>query len=335
MRARARSTARAWARGIAGVLAGVLIFAVTALWVLDRWDGLQLRSQALTVAASFIGLVPPLLGVAFLLLIVALPGWWRLIGGALVLVLMASVVVTAAGRPDREAVQPNLVVLAQNTYYGWADPAALTRRATDAHADIVVLPEITTRTLAGLRGAGWDALYPYRAGTPVGDWNDAGLMVFARYPLTVTGSGPRPGVALRLEVARPGAALTFVAVHFANPVNDWAAWTDDFAWLRNTLARQAGAPVVVAGDFNAVPQHDEFRTLLATARLGDAAAEAGDLWSPTFPSPRSYPPPARWAIPVMQLDHVLVGAGVKAAQLSTFRIDGTDHRGLVARLRVG
>ena len=311
-----------------------LVLGASVLEVLDLAPALQLRSRALTVAASFIGVLPAVVAVACVLLLVGLRGWWRLVAVALALAVGVQLVVQAPRRAVPDAVRPNLVVLEQNTYYGWADPAALARRASSAGADIVVLPEVTTRTLSGLDATGWNSRYPYRAGSAVGDWNDAGLMVFARYPLRVTDAGPHAGVGLRLTVDLPEGPLTLVAVHFANPLDAWGAWTDDFTWLGRAV-RTSTPPLVVAGDFNAVPQHEQLRHLLRTAGLRDAAAQVGDVWAPTFPSPRSYPPPGRWAIPVMQLDHVLVGAGVTPSDLTTFRIDGTDHRGLVAGLRVG
>ncbi|HEX2858306.1 MAG TPA: hypothetical protein VHO26_12655, partial [Propionibacteriaceae bacterium] len=223
-----------WSRRAALVLGAVLVLSASGLEVLDLAPALQVRSRVLTVAASFIGVLPVVVGVACVLLIVALRGWWRLAPVALALVVAAQVVVQAPRRSVPDAVRSNLVVLEQNTYYGWADPVALARRASSAGADIVVLPEVTTRTLAGLDRTDWNSRYPYRAGSAVGDWNDAGLMVFSRYPL-LTDGGPHPGVGLRLTVDVPEGRLTLIAVHFANPVDAWRAWTRDFALLEGEV----------------------------------------------------------------------------------------------------
>ena len=316
-------------------MTAALVVAASALGVLDVWPRLQLRSRWLTVAASFIGLVPVLLGAACLLLLVALRGRWRLLAAALALALIVLVVVRTSRPAGAGSAPANLVVLALNTYYGWADPKALAAEAAATGADVVVLPEVTTRTLAGLGRTDWDTRFPHRVGTPAGDWNDSGLMVFSRFPLTLTAASPRRGIGLRVDVARPQGPLTLIGVHFANPQDDWPEWTADFSWLRDAVAGTSAAPVIVAGDFNAVPQHEQFRALLQRAGLSDAAEDLGEAWSPTFPSWRSYPPPASWEIPVLPLDHVLTGPGVSPAALSTFRVDGTDHRGLVARLHVG
>ena len=320
--------------GSVAALAAVVMVLVSALlgW-LDWRPRLQLRSHWLTVVSAFIGLIPFLLGVAVVLLLPSARLGRRVAATGVFAVLALRLALMEPHLADVRPPQPNLVVLEQNTYYGWADPAALARQASAAGADLVVLPEVTTRTLAGLDRTDWHSRYPYRAGAAAGDWNDAGLMVFSRYPL-LTDGGPHPGVGLRLTVDVPEGRLTLIAVHFANPVDAWRAWTGDFALLEGEV-HDSPAPLVVAGDFNAVPQHEQLRELLRTTGLRDAAAEVGDLWVPTFPSARSYPSPAQWAIPVMHLDHVLVGTGVTASRLATFRVDGTDHRGLIAALRVG
>ena len=331
---RRRSARSAWLRGAGGVAAAGVLVVACGLEVLDLAPTLQLRSRWLTVMASFIGVVPVLLAGACLLLLVTLRGWWRLMAVALAILLVAQVVVAGTQRPEHAPIRSNFVVVTLNTYYGWADPAALAQRTEAADADVVVLPEVTTRTLAGLDRTDWGTRYPHAAGSAAGDWDDSGLMVFSRYPLTVEETSPRPGMGLRLEVGRPQGVVTLIGVHFANPMVDWSEWTADFAWVGNAVRRSSAAPVVVAGDLNAVPRHQQFRALLTGNTLRDTAAEVGALRSPTFPSSRSYPPPGQWEIPILQLDHVLVGPGVGTASVTTFRVDGTDHRGLVVRLRV-
>ncbi|HET9128626.1 MAG TPA: hypothetical protein VFN73_11140, partial [Propionibacteriaceae bacterium] len=64
-----------WSRRAALVLGVGLVLGASVLEVLDLAPALQLRSRALTVAASFIGVLPAVVAVACVLLLVGLRGW--------------------------------------------------------------------------------------------------------------------------------------------------------------------------------------------------------------------------------------------------------------------
>ena len=137
--------------------------------------------------------------------------------------------------------------------------------------------------------------------------------LYSRYPLTVLRTSPVAGAALSVRVHRPGAPVVVVATHLSNPQVDWSEWLADFSWLADT-ARGITGPLVVAGDFNAVPEHLPFERLLVDADLSDATGVLGRRWSPTFPSPHSYPTSARLDVPLL-IDHVLVGGSVRVHSL--------------------
>jgi endonuclease/exonuclease/phosphatase family metal-dependent hydrolase len=71
---------------------------------------------------------------------------------------------------------------------------------------------------------------------------------------------------------------------------------------------------------------------LAAAGFSDAARQANSGWQPTWPSSSQ----AAGALPVglrlMTLDHVLVDADFSTISTSTYVVDRSDHRALVARL---
>jgi len=119
-------------------------------------------------------------------------------------------------------------------------------------------------------------------------------------------------------------------VHLAAP---WpmpiTQWRNDIARFPDTLAemgRTAGAgAVIVAGDFNATADMAPFRALLDQG-YGDAAMDAGAGLARTYPS-RGFRPS------VIGIDHILTRNATPAAA-RTVVVVGSDHRGLLATLRV-
>ena len=329
-----RSRLPGWARSLLVATGTLAVATAVGLWVPVLWPDLQVKARAFTLLAAVSSLIPGLLILAALLLGLGLSGLRRAGALAVVVALAVSWWVSepprAGGSP---AAQSNFSVVTLNTNYGFADAHALERVALAAGADVVVLPEITIKTVARLGSPQWTARFPYVAGSVGGDWVDTGLRVYSRYPLTVLRTSPVAGVALSVRVHRPGAPVVVVATHLSNPRVDWPEWLADFSWLADT-ARGITGPLVVVGDFNAVPEHLPFERLLVDADLSDATGVLGRRWSPTFPSPRSYPTSARLDVPFLQIDHVLVGGSVRVHSLSSFRVDGTDHRGLVGELWV-
>jgi len=77
---------------------------------------------------------------------------------------------------------------------------------------------------------------------------------------------------------------------------------------------------VVAGDFNAVDNHQSIRRLSAEG-FRSTTDSAGSGWQPTYPADRTDLPP---------VDHILISPGLAATDSRTVRIAGTDHLGVVA-----
>lgn len=81
--------------------------------------------------------------------------------------------------------------------------------------------------------------------------------------------------------------------------------------------------VIVMGDLNSNLDHPSFRTLLR-AGFHDAGLDRGRGPLHTFPTW------LRW--PGLDLDHVLLSDGLRASELTTTRIDGSDHMALRATI---
>lgn len=196
--------------------------------------------------------------------------------------------------------------------------------------DVVVLVDACVHMRAALERAGLGELLPYdywqdtrrsRPGTTFPCWT----AVAARGPirLVTTTATENPQHTLRVEL--PEAPLALIAVDVANLAEAPRDWATDLTAVREAVeAVDPTAPLVVLGDFNAVREHAPMVELRAEG-LVDAAEQAGAGWLRTFPSDWTVPP-------ILAIDHVLLRGGLTGASVWTFRVGGTDHLGLVARI---
>jgi endonuclease/exonuclease/phosphatase family metal-dependent hydrolase len=83
---------------------------------------------------------------------------------------------------------------------------------------------------------------------------------------------------------------------------------------------------VLAGDYNATQDHAAFRRVLRRGWV-DAARATGQALRPTWA-------PVRWRVPRLTLDHVLVDPRIGVVSLQVVHVPGSDHRALVADLRL-
>jgi endonuclease/exonuclease/phosphatase (EEP) superfamily protein YafD len=208
-----------------------------------------------------------------------------------------------------------------NTLRGQADPAAVVSAVRSTGVDVLAVQELRAGTVAGLDAAGLSELLPHRQAEPGSDTG-----IFARLPLSQGGRFARRATlqqtAATLQVGRH--RIRLVSVHTIPPVAGAARWCRDLSALRDDARRQPG-PLIMLGDFNATLDHTLLRDLLA-AGLTDAHAAVG-RWTPTWPDDRGIPP-------LLQLDHVLCGAGLTALSAGSCPISGSDHRMVFADLAV-
>jgi endonuclease/exonuclease/phosphatase (EEP) superfamily protein YafD len=230
-------------------------------------------------------------------------------------------------RPGATAAGPaTLTVLSLNVLGGRADTGAVAALVGREAPDLVVLPEAGCDYRDKLAPLVADLGYRGWAATPVGVADGRGVVVLA---------GPRAGDVR----VRPGDGLHYrhlrvsggvlgdrdlLAVHVTAPRRRRLAarWRRDLAQLAR-WTRADPAPVV-AGDLNATLDNGPLRDALG--RCVPAAVGLGALVG-TFPS--SLP---RWC--GIQIDHVLVPAGTSTVHFAVHDVAGTDHRGVVARLRL-
>ena len=250
-----------------------------------------------------------------------------LVGGAVTVVVAATLVVPrAVPDPPPPPGGTELTVLELNVLEGGADVAALAAVIDRARPDVVVLPEAGERFRRTL-----GPLVPgYRSWTTVdpGTADVRGIVVLA---------SPRAGpvVAQRLggDTRYPWAELTggilgptrLAAVHLVSVVPQWVSyWPGELDMVQRWCGPGTG-PGLVVGDFNATPDHSAFRS--GTAGCTDAATARGESLTATWPA--AWP---RWA--GAQIDHVLTRGGPQARSVEVVDVPGSDHRGLLVRLRL-
>lgn len=160
----------------------------------------------------------------------------------------------------------------------------------------------------------------------------SGAGIWSRHPLQareasrLRGFGATPRATVEVPDHGP---LEIDAVHPLPPIN--AEWTR--SWERvlaalPTPADDTGSRRLLAGDFNASIDHRRLRDLLDLGWV-DAADARGAGLRPTFSGLGAGEP-----VPPVTLDHVLVDAAVGVEHVTTRAVPGSDHRMLIARLRL-
>lgn len=227
-----------------------------------------------------------------------------------------------------------LRVLTVNAEYGSADVADMVAQVRSRKIDVLSVQELTPELVAGLGAAGLGRELPHSVLRPEAGYTGTGI--WSRWPVTPLGDIPGTQSATpRARVQPPsGPPFTVIAVHPTAPAGLGAdkMWRTDLHLVRDVIRETAGGgngPLVVAGDFNASRDHALFRELLDPG-LDDAldVAPGGPWLGFTFPVGQGYPP-------LMRLDHILFTRhGLRCVSAATVLVPGTDHRGVVAALRL-
>jgi endonuclease/exonuclease/phosphatase (EEP) superfamily protein YafD len=308
---------------IRGPLRAVCWFVVAGLVgvVLVRLSGLESSSG---LFFGVVALSPLLLLPAWLVLASSFPARDRVltaVAGALVLLQLVWVVPDGPWATDRSE-GPRVRLVASNASDVNRTPNALAEALLAEDPDVLVVVEYTPTLQQALEQAGVREQLPNSAEDP--RFGTAGAAVFTHLPMTdrgvvELGGAPMVSATVLLE----GVPTQVVAVHTTQPLADEEALDGQLAALAD-LVRGSDGPTVLAGDFNANTQTAGFRAILE-AGATDAARASGRGWA------RSWPDRGRW-VPVLLLDHVVVGGGVGVQDTAEGDGHGSDHRYVVADL---
>ena len=243
------------------------------------------------------------------------------------LIAAAGVVGRAARREAPPPGPGELVVLTANVLHGRADTGELAALIARESPAFVVLPEAGTdfrdKLMPLVDGLGYRSWVSTAAGVP--DGPSVVLLVADRAGEVRV----RRATGMRLpHLEASGGVLgarRFFAVHTTAPMGRGrTAWWRAELELIGRWFRGDVAPIVV-GDLNATFDHPELRSAVGGHR--SAAAGTGRGLAGTYPS--ALP---RWL--GIQIDHVLVPAGSLTTRFAVFDVAGTDHRAVLARVRL-
>jgi endonuclease/exonuclease/phosphatase (EEP) superfamily protein YafD len=180
--------------------------------------------------------------------------------------------------------------------------------------DLILLAEVTAECEAAL--ASLTQEYAHRFSTRGN--RGTGLLLLSRWPMRAAVlpnfSEVEPAIAATLVIKERRVEL--LSVHTSWPIGpECTLERDRQLALIGDYARAHEGPLIVLGDLNISPFSRVFQELLAGSHLSSAAQGFG--WQPTWPV---FLPPAG-----IQIDHVLVGAGVAVMSFRRGAPVGSDH----------
>jgi endonuclease/exonuclease/phosphatase (EEP) superfamily protein YafD len=224
-------------------------------------------------------------------------------------------------------------VLSSNLRYGRADPDEFVGMASRS-ADVITVSELTPEAVDRYVAAGISTDFPYsvlKAHPGAG-----GIGLWSRYPLTPLTAIRHRAVTIpagRVEVPGVRHKPVVASVHIMSPVsgdkntvNEWSAGMAGAKAQLDNFAREAGpGAVIIGGDYNSTPDMRQFRDLL-TNGYSDVVQQLGSGFAPTFKADHPLPP-------LITIDHILT-RNAAAATIETVTITGSDHRSLLATVRV-
>ncbi|MEU1980642.1 endonuclease/exonuclease/phosphatase family protein [Nocardia sp. NPDC019395] len=261
---------------------------------------------------------------AALLLFLLARGWRSAVAAGIVLAGVLWTQFPLYVPDSRAATGTEFTILQSNLLFGGADTAAVVAAARDGRADVLTVDELTPSAVEKLTAAGIDELFPHHYLEP--GLGGGGTGIYSRFPLS--DQVKHEGFTLRnLSATLEHPVLGPVSVYAFHPIPptaDHAVWANEMRTVGEIL-RETDGPAVVGADFNATSDHAAFRALVSGSF--DAAAEqagAGRLL--TYPADKS------WG-PLIGIDHILVSGGT-TDRIRTITVPGTDHRAVLARLRL-
>jgi endonuclease/exonuclease/phosphatase (EEP) superfamily protein YafD len=304
----------------------LLLTAPALIWAVIRlfgWEGgLLVPAMAFTPYVAAWSLIP----------LIAAP-WarrWPIVMAAATATVVLGACVLPRALPGAEPSSGvPLTVMTINMFVGRANPASVVRLVRENDVVLLAVQEFSPHATAGLTAAWLDQLLPYHALADEPGTTGSGL--YSRFPMTAQGSERGGGGNLQegnlqtYATIQPPAATT-LEVMSAHPLAPYALgaiadWRRDLDSLPHA---GSGSPRIVLGDLNATLDHKPVRDLIASG-YRDAADATGKGLVSTW---------GTWPVPPVTLDHILVDKRIHVRNVTAHAVAGSDHRALVASLRV-
>jgi endonuclease/exonuclease/phosphatase family metal-dependent hydrolase len=243
--------------------------------------------------------------------------------------LATAVAPRAIRRRQPPADGPVLRVITANLQHGQASADALVRLVRSRRADVLFLQELGDSAVVRLKQAGLGDLLPYEL-IDVRAQSSRGSGIYSRFPLAESEGLSFPPTFAAQPSARmelPGGRVAdLVCIHTHPPKPPERAAVARWREELRMLPAPADPPRVLAGDFNASLDHEEFRRLLRRGHV-DAAAELGRGLVPTWG-------PLAGGPGLLTIDHILVDPRCEVLAVSVDPVPDTDHRAVYAEIRL-
>jgi endonuclease/exonuclease/phosphatase (EEP) superfamily protein YafD len=317
---------RAWF--IRRIVLSVLFLLIVAIPLYPELFGLD----EVTPFAQLVAFRPQGLAVVLVLgILMLVRRGWR-IAAVLVMALALTGAALTAPRQFSDPEPPPagsrvLTIMVANVLGGGADAGEVAKVIRERKPDLVSLPEaqvdVREEIRAHLQGLAYNGytLQPRTAvesATSVLVSSSLGAVRFAQDPSATTFG----------HIIVTGGNLgevRLIAYHGFPPLPDAVTtWKQDLGVLRQWCAQNP--PTIVAGDFNATTDHADFRYALGSNCRSVASLTGGGLIG-TWPSDRP-------ALTRTQIDHVLFTRQLEPVGFTTYAIEGSDHRAVVAAVAV-
>jgi endonuclease/exonuclease/phosphatase (EEP) superfamily protein YafD len=316
--------------GVGSKVAGVswLVAGGFAAWAVARVAGADRVRRTETALVPLMSFTPQVAAVAPLAALgLRLAGRRGPAATAVLASATLGLVVRSRGVPRRqpEAGGPTLRVLTINLLVGRANPEDVVARVRQADLDVLFVQELTIDAQTRLKQAGLEDLLPH-AQVEHKDGGPRGSGIYARFPLSEGTPLPETYAAQPTAVLElpDGQEVELTCVHPRAPAlkrGGSVRWRSELG----VLPAPGKLPRLMAGDFNATPDHAAFRDLLRRGYV-DAAVQTGTSLTRTWGRPGEDP--------LLTLDHVLASRGCAVLECSVHPIPGSDHRAVYAKIRL-
>ncbi len=287
------------------------------------------KDRALPLAVVYYGASPPLVLLVGLVWIPLGFGRWRRARWAvLAAVVVASIRIVAVDvvwrgpSPDDDAAGARLRLVHWNAYRGKLQPELLAETLLADEPDVVLLSE-PPDPVPLLWGDDMRAVGKGGA-RRIHEQGQMALLGATRDFVWVQPPEPAPGLRVfAVRLREPGDGVYLVAVdiksnplvHRGPPLSSVARWVEE--------RRGDGLPIIVVGDLNTPRGSVHLRPLRRHLDLAYERAGGGD-WPYTWPLPA----------PLIQVDHVLVSAGVRVVGHDLRSSRASDHRRQIVDLLI-
>ncbi len=230
-----------------------------------------------------------------------------------------------ANAPEANADKP-FRVFSTNVMAWNSSTDAIAQEILRAEPDVVAVQELSPVWAAQFSSPEFTRAYPYRVEEVRTDASGSGI--YARTPLLEQDILDTPSMPVaRATVRIQGTPVRIYSVHALPPT--YPAWVE--TWSRGLgaieeAARHEVLPVILAGDFNAT-QHSAWYARFSRSGFRSSHDLCGRALATTWPN-------GLLPIPPVRLDHVFVSGRLACASIAEGVGRGSDHRPLIADLRL-